>query len=118
MFLDEDEFSDANSHIEKAKSHGLNNPYLTGRAMEVQARVWYRENRFEDAISETLLAIEFHEKLGLVQDVRNCKDLLQRIEQATKIGCARADSDPSGKLLENIKSLIPVHISFPAGATS
>ena len=49
LFRDEDEFNDANTHIEQAKLHAADNPYNLGRGMEMQARIWYRQRRLEDA---------------------------------------------------------------------
>lgn len=37
--------------------------------MEMQASVWYRQDRLEDATSEVLYAIEIFEKLGAANDV-------------------------------------------------
>ena len=41
LFRDEREFDEANAHIELAKSHVANEPYKLGRAMQLQAHVWY-----------------------------------------------------------------------------
>ena len=52
VFLAENKFDDAHTHAQHAKSHAINNPYSLGRAMELQARVWRGERRFEDAKAE------------------------------------------------------------------
>ena len=39
LFRDEDRFDDAHSHIDQAKSHGADDRYNLGRAMEVKARI-------------------------------------------------------------------------------
>ena len=83
LLFGQDEFDSANAHVEQAKSHVSNNAYCLGRAMEVQARVWYRQGRFEDARSEALGALGAYEKLGAEKDVGDCRDLLRDIEQAT-----------------------------------
>ena len=84
LFLGEDNFDNANVHIQRAKSHALYNPYYMNRAMETQARVWYRQGKFEDAKSEASPALESYEKLGAAREVESCRGLLQKIEQATR----------------------------------
>jgi tetratricopeptide (TPR) repeat protein len=54
--LAEDEFDEASAHIEQAKSHAIDNTYWLGCAIRLQARVLYRQGRFEDAKSEALHA--------------------------------------------------------------
>ena len=84
LYLGEDHFEDANAHIQQAKSHALDDAYNTIRAMEIQAEVWYRQGKLEDARSETLDALVSYEKLGAAQDVEDCRNLLQEIEQARR----------------------------------
>jgi len=84
LFLDEDRFDDAQAAIERAKPHTINDPYLLGRAMRLQARVWYRQRRFEEAKSEALRAAGVYERLGAARELKSCRDLLQRIEKGTK----------------------------------
>ena len=84
LFLTGDEFDNANTHIEQAKSHAVDDEYLLGRAMDQQARIWYRQSRQEDARPEVLRALEIFEKLGAAQDIGRCRKLLRTIEQATQ----------------------------------
>ena len=81
LFLGEGEFDDANAHIEQAKSHAIDNPYYLGRAMTLQAWVWYKQPRLEDSKSEVLHALEILEELGSAEDAGNCRRLLQHIER-------------------------------------
>jgi len=81
LFLDEDRFDDADVHIERCKSHAVNDAYSLGYAMELQAHVWYRQRRLEAAKSETLRAAEAFEKLGATSDLERCKGLLQDIQE-------------------------------------
>ena len=92
VFSNEDEFEDANVHIERAKAHAINNAYWLGRAMQMQANVWYQQHRLGEAQSEVLRALEVYEKLGAAKDVEYCRDLLQKVEQAT-------NDSSSGELL-------------------
>ena len=50
--------------------------------METQVWIWYREGRLRDARSEALRALEIYEKLGAVNDVVECRELLRMTEQA------------------------------------
>jgi tetratricopeptide (TPR) repeat protein len=82
LFRDEGKFDDANAHIGQANSYAVDNTYWVGHVMYVQAGVWYRQERFEDAKSEALRTIEIYDKLGAVGDVGAGRDLLQNIERA------------------------------------
>ena len=81
LFFDEDGFDGAHAHIERAKSHAVDNAYLLGRAMELQADFWYSQHRFEEAKSEVLRAVNAYEKVGAARDVEYCRVLLQKIQQ-------------------------------------
>jgi tetratricopeptide (TPR) repeat protein len=85
IFLNQDEFDCAEVHIEQAKSHALDNPYNLGRAAHLQAVIWYKQHRFEDATSEVLRAQEIFEKLGNVGHLEGSRALLRTIEAAMKI---------------------------------
>ena len=82
LFVDEDKFDEANAHIEQAKSHAVNDAYLLGCAMQMQAQVWYRQGKLEDAKYEAHSALEVYDKLGAARSAGTCRDLLQRIERA------------------------------------
>ena len=86
LFLDEDEFDNANTHIERAKSHAADHPYNLGCGIHTQARIWYRQQRLEDARSEALRALEAFEKLGAANDAERSKGLLRQIEEAMGSG--------------------------------
>ena len=82
LFCNEDEFDDAQSHIERAKSHTIDDAYKLGRAMVFQAWIWYRQGRLEEAKVETLCALETFEKVGATGELPGARSLLRRIEQA------------------------------------
>jgi tetratricopeptide (TPR) repeat protein len=98
LFHEEGEFDDANAHIEQAKSHAVNDAYKLGRAMEMQANIWFRQLKLEGAKSEVLQAFEIYEKLGAAGDAGDCRELLQEIEQAMNI----RPTSFRGKLLDTI----------------
>jgi tetratricopeptide (TPR) repeat protein len=82
LFRDELQFDNANTHIEKAKLHAVDNAHRLGCAMCLQAGIWRRQGRLEDAKSEALRALSIFEKLGAANDIRNSRDLLQDVERA------------------------------------
>ena len=82
LFSDQSRFDDAHARIGRAKSHAINDPYFLGRAMGLEAEVWYREGRFEDAKSDALRAADVYEKLGATRDAGDCRTLLRLIEVA------------------------------------
>jgi tetratricopeptide (TPR) repeat protein len=86
LFGDGGELDDERAHIEQAKAHAIDGgrQYELGRAMVMQAKVWYRQLRLEDAKSEALDAIQVYEKLGYVKGVEICRGLLRRVERAMK----------------------------------
>ena len=81
LFFGEGEFDDALTHIEQAKSHAAERPYCLGRAMVMQVRIWYRQRRLADVGSEALRALEIFENLGAKEDIKDVKEVLQKIER-------------------------------------
>ena len=84
LFRGEGKLDCARAHIERAKSHSVNNAYCLARAVLLQAQVHCQQSRFEDATSESQYAFEIFEGLGATADMEDCKDLLRDIEQATE----------------------------------
>jgi len=81
LFLDEDKFDDAHTHVEQAKSHAANNAYCLGAVMKMRVMVWYKQGRPEEARSEASRAADVFEKLGAAQDLENCRGFLRWIEK-------------------------------------
>ena len=84
VFLGERKFDNVRTHIEQAKLHTTNHKSYMGRAMELQARLWFGEYRFEEAKSEALRAIEVFGKVGNMKDAQRCREILKDIEEQTK----------------------------------
>ena len=80
LFLDEGRLDDAQAHIERAKSHTVNSVYNLGRAMELQANAWYKQDRLEEARSEALRATEVFKKLRFSRGMESCGELLELIQ--------------------------------------
>ena len=84
LFRDEAKFDSAQAHIEQAKLHVVNDVYSLGHMIQLQAQVYHRQHRLEDATSEARRAIGIYEKLGAQDGLERCKVLLLDIERATK----------------------------------
>ena len=97
VFSGEGKFVDAQAHIEHARSHAVNDMYLSAYAMEGQARLWNEQRRSEDAKSEALCALDAFEKLGAADNAEATRQLLHQIEAKVL-----DDSNHDGELLETI----------------
>jgi len=111
LFCYEARFDDANAHLECAKSYTGNSAYNMGRVMELQADVWYDQDRLEEARSEALRATDVYEKLGAVRDVEDCRKLLQRIGEQMNNPVVTGQSGFTYELLQTMR--FPARIDFP-----
>ena len=84
LFCDKSEFDNAQSHVERAKSHAVYNAYKLGRAVNQQAEIWYCQGRLEEAKAEILCALETFERLGATGELPGSRSILQKIELALK----------------------------------
>ena len=82
LFSGEGRFDDAQDHIEGAKPHAADNAYDMGHVVLLQARIWYRQRRLEEAASEALRALEIFEKVGAAKELGRCEALIRIIERA------------------------------------
>jgi tetratricopeptide (TPR) repeat protein len=110
LFGDGRELDDESAHIERAKSYAVDGAmqYELGRAMGMQAEVWYRQRRLEDTKSEALDAVQIFEKLGATEELEYYRNLLQGVEEATKKSSTRLP----GELFETIlhPTLVNLHL--------
>jgi tetratricopeptide (TPR) repeat protein len=111
LFCDEGRFDDAQAHIEHAKSHTVDSAYHLGRVTELQAHVWYRQHRLEEAKSETLRAADVFKKLGAAKGVEDCRWLLRDIEKELSTAVASGQSDSDCELPKIF--LFPARINSP-----
>ena len=81
LFRNENEPDAANSHIQQAKSHAGGQPYWLGYAIHLQASVWLRQRRLEDAKTEILHALEIFNNLGTKNEAQDCRALLEEVER-------------------------------------
>ena len=85
LFFDQGRFDDAHAHIERAKSHAVDDPYLLGSMMWRQATFWRVQGRFKEAKSEALCAICAFEKAGASKEVEDIREFLQEINQQLRV---------------------------------
>ena len=99
LFLEEGRFEDAQVHAERARLRASNHTYSLGRAMEVQAELWYKQDRVEGAKSEALRAVDVYEKLGATNDLKRCRGFIQRIGEGMDKSVTPDQSADGGELL-------------------
>ena len=77
LFCGQGRLNDAHTHIERAKSHAINNAYLLARATVMQALFWGIQRMFEKARSEASRAIDVFEKLGAANDAEATREIFK-----------------------------------------
>ena len=107
LFSNQGRFGDSHAHIESAKLYAVNDMYLMGRAMDLQAAFWYKQRGFREARSEALCAVNAYEKAGATEDLETCRDLLRRIEEEIEKLIIPSESDFDGELPDIV--VLPVH---------
>ena len=102
LFSEEGRFRDAHAHIEYSKSHAVNDAYILGCGMRLQADILLKQGIFEEAKSKVLCAVETFEKFGAARDLEVCKELLQWIEEGMNNPVATHESDSDSELLDTV----------------
>ena len=82
LFFGKNRFNDADIQLNYAKSYVTNATYLLGRAMELQAEFWYKQDKLKEAKSEALYAANLYKGLEVIRDLETCTALLQKIKEA------------------------------------
>ena len=102
LYSKEGRFSDTCYHIECAKSHANSDTdnYCLGFAMELQAKIWYKEDRLEEARDEIVGAVDIFERLGATKKIKDCRMILWDIESKER-GKERG-LVPPGELLKTV----------------
>ena len=80
LFSRKNRSDDTHAHVQLAKSHAVDDPYLLARASLLQARCWYKQHRPEEARSEALHALDLFEKLGAANEMERIRKLLREID--------------------------------------
>jgi tetratricopeptide (TPR) repeat protein len=108
LFFIQGQFDDTYAHIEHAKLYVVNDIYLLGCAMRLQAEFLFKQHRLKEAKSEALQAIGVFEKLGTTKGVEGCRELLQDIEGEMNSPVISEESlDDDGEFL---KAMPPSHV--------
>ena len=81
VFHNEGRSQDAQAYIEHANQYTAGSPHNHARAALLQASIWYRQDRFEEARSEALRAANAFEELGSAGNIQQCERLLQDIQK-------------------------------------
>ena len=81
VFLGEGRFDDAQNHVEHAKSHAVDRTHNLASASQLQAVLWEKQLRFEEAKSEALHALDLFERLGAAGDAERIRWFLGQIER-------------------------------------
>jgi len=102
LFFKEGRFDDTDTHIERTKSHAVNNKYLLARAVQLQAIVWYRQHRLRGARSEALSTVDMFEKLEATKDAEYTRELLQWIDEEMGDLVTSGGTDNDGGLPETV----------------
>ena len=92
LFLDQGGSDDTQAHLERAQSHAADNTYNLGLVMELQATVWYKQGRLEEARTEALCAADNYDKLGATDKMEDCRELLRKIETGA-VASGQSNSD-------------------------
>ena len=99
MFLEKGRFVDAQEHVEQARLHTLDHTYHLGHVIKLQARLWQKQHRLDEAKSEALRAADIYRKLGAENDLKLCRALLRRIEGEMDKLAIHDDPGDDGKLI-------------------
>ena len=73
VFCDMGRFDDANSHLERARSHTTHNVLHSAYVMVMRAFIWTCQWRLEEAVFEYSRAVEVFEELGATQEAEGCR---------------------------------------------
>ena len=109
VFSKQGRFGDSHAQVERAKSHAVNDKFL-GRAMELQAQIWYGQGRLGEARSEALSAASAYEKVGATTYIGGCRDFLRDIEAKMEELTANNESNFDGEFLDTV--LLPAYINL------
>ena len=82
LLIEAGRFDDAQAHIEQLKLHAVNDPVYRGVVIVVQAGIWYRQGKLEEARSELLRTIGSCEEIRVLADsMGDLKEALRGIEE-------------------------------------
>ena len=118
LFAEQGRFNDAHTHIGHAKpyAHATNNNLRIGRAMYLQAWIWYREGKFVEAKAEALHTVTVFEELGAMEWLKGARKLLQAIEEEIDKWFTEGLDFSSGEPPETVLLPTITDVSFSGGS--
>jgi tetratricopeptide (TPR) repeat protein len=108
LFYDQGNFEGAHACVGCARPN-TNAPYYRGRAMELEARVWFKQGRLEEAKSEALGAVDVYGKLGAAEELEKSRATLQLIEAEMERLTASGTLNSEIELLGMVLPSPPTH---------
>ena len=112
LYRDEERLDDAQAHAERAKSHAVNSSYNLGLAMEVQAGIWYRQHRLEEAKSEALRAADIFWELRIAEGAEAWRTFVQHVQRELDNRVASGKSGSDCELLQTVPFRAHIDFSF------
>ena len=77
--------------------NAVDDAFLFGRAVKLQAELWHKQRRLEEAESETLRAIDLFGKLGASRDLGESRELPRNIQKEMNDLVATSESNGDGE---------------------
>ena len=84
LFGEEGRIDEAQAYLERAKPHAAHSAYFLGRTIDLQARLWRKQYRLEEARSEALRAVDLYEKMGAAKALEVSRSLIVEIDADMK----------------------------------
>ena len=106
LHIREGRLSDAQTHLEHAKSHTGNDTLRLARVIFMNACALYEQHRFREAKLEALRALDVFEKLGAVDLVEQTRQILENVEEMIH------ESHHNGKPSSGVPCRIYLPLSF------
>ena len=79
--------------------------------MELQARIWYKQDRLEEARSEALGAAKVYEGLWATKDLEGCRKLLRDIQNGLNDQVTSGQPGSNREFLQMAQ--LPARTDFP-----
>ena len=110
LLLKEGRFDDAQVHLEFLKSDAANDIVSLGLAALVQACVWRRQGRVEEAEAELSRVAGVYQKMGVSADfMERCNAFRRQIDERMNNQGTPGELDGGGELLRSVPFLVPVN---------
>ena len=92
--------------------NAVNSSYNLGLAMEVQAGIWYRQHRLEEAKSEALRAADIFWELRIAEGAEAWRTFVQHVQRELDNRVASGKSGSDCELLQTVPFRAHIDFSF------